>query len=109
MPSGTLAERAQLAVQGQVALAQLEREPQRLNRALASSGPPASTRSGRRIIRWSRVRRAKAATPRFRSGDTHFGEPGNHAGSPTRSSYSGRIRPARAVPRKEEFHDLGIG
>jgi hypothetical protein len=62
-PFGTPAERVQLAIQAQVALAQLERDLQRLNRALAPSTSPASTRSGRRIIRWPRVRRATGGYP----------------------------------------------
>jgi hypothetical protein len=62
-PFGTHAERVQLAVHAQVALAQLERDLQRLNRALASSAPPAMTRSGRRIIRWPRVRRTNGGYP----------------------------------------------
>ena len=53
----------QLAVQAQVALAQLERDLQRLNRALAPSASPAWTRSGRRVIRWPRVRRATGGYP----------------------------------------------
>jgi hypothetical protein len=62
-PVGTPAERVQLAVQAQVALAQLERDLQRLNRALAYSAPPAAPRSGRRVIRWPHVRRANAGYP----------------------------------------------
>jgi hypothetical protein len=62
-PFGTPAERVHLVVQAQVALAQLERDLQRLNRALAPSASPASTRSGRRTIRWPRVRRATGGYP----------------------------------------------
>ena len=62
-PFGTPAERVQLAVHAQVALAQLERDLQRLNRAFAPSASPAWTRSGRRIIRWPRVRRATGGYP----------------------------------------------
>jgi hypothetical protein len=60
---GTHAERVQLAVHAQVALAQLERDLQRLNRVLAPSASPAWTSSGRRIIRWPRVRRATGGYP----------------------------------------------
>ena len=62
-PFGTPAERVQLAVQAQVALGQLERDLQRLNRALAWSAAPASPRSGRRVIRWPRVRRVNGGYP----------------------------------------------
>jgi len=62
-PFGTPAGHVQLAIQAQVALAQLERDLQRLNRALASSAPPTSPRSGRRVIRWPRVRRVNGGYP----------------------------------------------
>ena len=62
-PFGTPAGHVQLAVQAQVALAQLERDLQRLNRALAPSSSRGSTRSGRRNIRWPRVRRATGGYP----------------------------------------------
>jgi hypothetical protein len=62
-PFGTPAGRVQLAIQAQVALAQLERDLQRLSRALAPSASPASSRSGRRTIRWPRVRRVTGGYP----------------------------------------------
>jgi hypothetical protein len=62
-PFGTPAERVQLAVQAQVALAQLERDIQRLNRALAPSASQGPNRSGRRVVRWPYVRRANAGYP----------------------------------------------
>jgi hypothetical protein len=62
-PFCTPAGRVQLAIRAQVALAQLERDLHRLNRALAPTPPPAMTRSGRRIIRWPRERRANGGYP----------------------------------------------
>ena len=52
----TPAERAHHLILAMVALGQLERDLQRLSRALAPSTAPAQPR-GTRIVRWPRVRR----------------------------------------------------
>jgi hypothetical protein len=59
----TPAERAHHLLLAIVALGQLERDLQRLSRALAPSGAPASPRSGPRVIRWPRVRRDVGGYP----------------------------------------------
>ncbi len=60
---GTPAERAHQLVQALVALAQLERDLQRLSRALALSVAPAQPPRGTRIVRWPRVRRDSSGYP----------------------------------------------
>jgi hypothetical protein len=59
----TPAERAHHLLLAIVALGQLERDLQRLSRALAPSGAPASPRSGPRVVRWPRVRRDGGGYP----------------------------------------------
>jgi len=58
--TSTLAERSRREVEVLVALAQLERDLQRLSRALLLAAPPA--RYGRRV-RWPPVRRATGGYP----------------------------------------------
>jgi hypothetical protein len=60
LPTSTLAERSRREVEVLAALAQLERDLQRLSRALLLAAPP--PRSGRRV-RWPRVRRATGGYP----------------------------------------------
>ena len=60
---GTPAERARHLVLALVALGQLERDLQRLSRALAPAGVSAQPRSGLRVVRWRRVRRASGGYP----------------------------------------------
>ena len=60
LPTNTLAERSRREVEGLAALAQLERDLQRLSRVLLLSAPP--PRYGRRV-RWPRVRRATGGYP----------------------------------------------
>jgi hypothetical protein len=59
-PASTPAERSHHELEALMALAQMERDLQRLNRALLPSAPP--PRYGRRI-RWPRVRRASGGYP----------------------------------------------
>jgi hypothetical protein len=58
----TPAERAHHLLLAIVALGQLERDLQRLSRALAPSCAPAP-RSGPRVVRWPRVRRDGGGYP----------------------------------------------
>jgi len=58
----TPAERANHLLLAMVALGQLERDLQRLSRALAPSGA-APSRRATRVIRWPRVRRAGGGYP----------------------------------------------
>ena len=60
LSTGTLAERSRREVEALAALAQLERDLQRLSRALLLAAPP--PRYGRRI-RWPRARRATGGYP----------------------------------------------
>lgn len=60
---GTPAERSHHMVLALLVLGQLERDLQRLSRALAPSGAPAQPRSGPRVVRWPRVRRAAGGYP----------------------------------------------
>ena len=60
LSTSTLAERSRREVEVLTALAQLERDLQRLSRALLVAAPP--RRYGRRV-RWPRVRRATGGYP----------------------------------------------
>ena len=60
LPTSTLAERSRREVEALAALAQLERDLERLSRALLLVAPP--PRYGRRV-RWPRVRRASGGYP----------------------------------------------
>ena len=60
LSTSTLAERSRREVEALAALAQLERDLQRLSRALLLVAPP--PRYGRRV-RWPRVRRATGGYP----------------------------------------------
>ncbi len=59
----TPAERAHHLLLAMVALGQLERDLQRLSRALAPSGAQAPSPRGARVVRWPRVRRASGGYP----------------------------------------------
>jgi hypothetical protein len=59
----TPAERAHHLILAMVALGQLERDLQRLSRALAPSGAPIQPRSGPRVVRWPSVRRDVGGYP----------------------------------------------
>ena len=104
-PFGTPAERVQLAIQAQVALAQLERDF--FSASTAPLRPPLHAvrpaRDGGTSAGPACAARP-AGTPRFRFGDRRW-RARQPAGSPTRSRC---VRAARAIPRKEELYDLGI-
>ena len=57
------AERAHHLILATVALGQLERDLQRLSRALAPSGAQAASPRATRVVRWPRVRRASGGYP----------------------------------------------
>jgi hypothetical protein len=59
----TPAERAHHLLLAMVALGQLERDLQRLSRALAPSGGEAPSPRGTRVVRWPRARRAGGGYP----------------------------------------------